>query len=86
MLGIVSKHQKINSKRNIAEDDAHVVMHIKILLRFYFYDMHVVSGKCKRLFQHMAHAPLQNKTSRMGNLRLAMQCHSQLIDQRLKKC
>lgn len=35
-------------------------MHIKILLKIYYYDMHVVSGKGKRLFQHMAHAPLQN--------------------------
>jgi len=38
-------------------------MKIKILLKFYFYYMHVVSGKCKQLFQHMAHAPLQNVTS-----------------------
>lgn len=50
---------KTNSRRNIAEDDAHG-MHIKILLKIYYYDMHVVSGKGKRLFQHMAHAPLQN--------------------------
>lgn len=63
MPGIVSKHQKINNKRNIMEDDAHGIMNIKILLKFYFYDMHVVSGKCKQLFQHTAHAPLQNVTS-----------------------
>lgn len=45
------------------EDDAHVIMNVKILLKFYFYYMHVVSGKCKQLFQHIAHAPLQNVTS-----------------------
>lgn len=63
MPGIVSKHQKINNKKNIAEDDAHIITNIKILLKFYFYSMHVVSGKCKQLFQHMAHAPLQNVMS-----------------------
>lgn len=48
------------------EDDAHVLANIKILLKFYLYYMHDVSGKRKQLFQHTAHAPLQNVTSVQG--------------------